>query len=94
MKFTSSICTVLLLYVDDMVTTGDNNAEIAQLRDELSIRFEMKNMGEVHSFLGLEIVKTNEFFISQRPYASSLLTRFGMRDSTPIATPIEPQLKL
>ena len=53
MKFTSPIYTVLLLYVDDMIITGDNNAEIAQLRDELSICFEMKNLGEVHSFLGL-----------------------------------------
>ena len=68
-KFTSSMYIVLLLYVDDMIITNDNNTEIAQLRDELSIRFEMKNPGEVHSFLGLEIVKTNGFFISQRSYA-------------------------
>ena len=94
MKSTSSIYTVLLLYVDDMTITGDNNAEIAQLRDELSICFEMKNLREVHSFLSLEIVKTNGLFISQRSFASSLLTQFGMRDSTPVATPMEPQLKL
>ena len=50
-KFTSSIYTIHLLYVDDMIITGDNNAEIDQLHDELSIRFEMKNLGEVHSFL-------------------------------------------
>ena len=51
MKFTSSIYTIHLLYVDDMMITGDNNAEIDQLHDELSIHFEMKNLGEVHSFL-------------------------------------------
>ena len=93
-KFTSSMYIVLLLYVDDMIIIGDNNAETAQLRDELSIHFEMKNLGEVHSFLGLEIVKTNGLFISQISYVSSLLIRFGMRDSTPVATPMEPQLKV
>ena len=72
-KFTSSMYIVLLLYVDDMIITGDNNAEISQLRDELSIHFEMKKLGEVHPFLGLEIVKTNGLFISQRSYSSSLV---------------------
>ena len=77
-----------------MIITGNNNAEISRLRDELSIRFEMKNLGEAHSFLGLEIVKTAGYFLCQGSYASSLLERFGMADSTSTATHMEPQLKL
>ncbi|KAJ9554092.1 hypothetical protein OSB04_018137 [Centaurea solstitialis] len=93
-KVTSEKCTILLLYVDDMIITGDNDDEISRLCDELSIRFEMKNLGEAHSFLGLEIVKTAGYFLCQGSYALSLLERFGMADSTPTATSMEPQLKL
>ncbi|KAL5697881.1 hypothetical protein ACHQM5_028985 [Ranunculus cassubicifolius] len=88
------MCTILLLYVDDMIITGDNDAEIFRLRDELSTRFEMKNLGEAHSFLGLEIVKTDGYFVSKGCYATTLLERFGMASTTPISTPMEPQLRL
>ncbi|KAL0301676.1 UNVERIFIED_CONTAM: Retrovirus-related Pol polyprotein from transposon TNT 1-94 [Sesamum radiatum] len=59
------------------------------------VRFEMKNLGEIGCFLGLEVKKTGHgFFISQRSYAKNLLDRFGMGESNGIATPMEPYLKL
>ena len=77
-KFTSSMYIVLLLYVDDMIITGDNNAEITQLHDELSIRFETKKSRRI-SFLSW--IRNSQ---------DKLLTQFGMRDSTLVATPMEP----
>ena len=93
-KVTSSMYTIFLLYVVDMIITGDNDAEISLMRDELSIQFEMKNLREAHSFLGLEIFKTDGYFLCQGSYASSLLEHFGMADSTQITTLMEPQFKL
>ena len=43
-KKTSSMCTMLLLYVDDMIIIGDDDAEITHLRDALSLCFEMKSL--------------------------------------------------
>lgn len=54
----------------------------------------MKNLGEAHTFLDLEIVRTDGYFVSQGSYASKLLERFGMVDSTPATTHMEQQLKL
>lgn len=85
---------MLLLYVDDMIITGDNDAEISRLRHDLSVRFEMKILGEVGCFLGLEVAKSDGYFVSQCGYATSLLTRFGLKDSREMATPMEPSLKL
>ena len=34
---------MILLYVDDMIITSDNNAEIIDFQDALSLRFEMKS---------------------------------------------------
>lgn len=42
---------LVLLYVDDMLIIGDNDVEISHLRNDLSIHFEMKNLGEMDVFL-------------------------------------------
>lgn len=49
------MCTILLLHVDDMIITGDDNVEITRLQDALSLRFEMKSLGEASCFLGLRL---------------------------------------
>lgn len=80
---------------DDMLITVGNEAEISRLRNGLAIRFEMKILGEIGCFLGLEVERTDQgFFISLRNYAKNLLERFGMEESNGIATSMEPYLKL
>lgn len=93
-KKTAQICTMLLLYVDDMIITGDNDDEITHLQDALTIRFEMKSLGEASCFLSLEIKRLDGYFISQKGYAVRLLNRFRMRESKAMSTPMEPCLKL
>ncbi|KAL0451442.1 UNVERIFIED_CONTAM: Retrovirus-related Pol polyprotein from transposon RE1 [Sesamum latifolium] len=93
-KKTPTVCTLLLLYVDDMIITGDDSVEINNLKDALSVRFEMKSLGEASCFLGLEIEKCSSYFVSQKGYAASLLTRFHMEDSKAKTTPMEPNIKL
>ena len=44
-----------LLYVDDMIITGDDVARITSLKQSLSQHFEMKDFGALNYFLGLEI---------------------------------------
>lgn len=55
----SKIATVLV-YVDDLIITGDMVEEIGQTRENLSVRFQMKELGELKHFLGLEVEKTRE----------------------------------
>ncbi|XP_071728056.1 uncharacterized mitochondrial protein AtMg00810-like [Rutidosis leptorrhynchoides] len=86
---------MVLLYVDDKIITGENESEISRLSDDLSVHFEMKNLGEIGCFLGLEVDKLeNGYLISQRGYARSLLERFNMGESKPMTTPMEPNLKM
>lgn len=85
---------LVLLYVDDMIITEDNESKISNLRIDLSVRFEMKNLGEVGCFLGLEVEKSDNggYFVSQKGYAKGLLERFNMGESKEKATSMEPNL--
>ena len=46
---------LLLLYVDDMIITGDDLNRLQELKDFLSQQFEIKDLGHLNYFLGLEI---------------------------------------
>ena len=81
---------LLLLYVDDMIITGDDLSGIQELKDFLSQQFEMKDHGHLSYFLGLEIThSTDVLYITQAKYASELLSRAGLTDSKIVDTPIE-----
>ena len=81
---------LLLLYVDDMIITGDNLSSIQELKDFLSQQFEMKDPGHLSYFLGLEIThSTDGLYITQAKYASELLSRVGLTDSKTVDTPVK-----
>ncbi|RVX17384.1 Retrovirus-related Pol polyprotein from transposon RE2 [Vitis vinifera] len=83
-------CTILLLlYVDDMIITGDDLSGIQELKDFLSQQFEMKGLGHLSYFLGLEIThSTDGLYITQAKYASDLLSQAGLTDSKTVDTPM------
>ena len=45
---------ILVLYVDDLFLTGEEK-QIARCKRELTSEFEMKDLGPMHYFLGLEV---------------------------------------
>ena len=66
---------LLLLYVDDMIITGDDLSSIQELKDFLSQQFEMKDLGHLSYFLGVEIThSTDGLYITQAKYTSDLLS--------------------
>ncbi|RVW24113.1 Retrovirus-related Pol polyprotein from transposon TNT 1-94 [Vitis vinifera] len=84
---------LLLLYVDDMIITGDDLSGIQELKDFLSQQFEMKDLGHLSYFLGLEIThSTDGLYITQAKYASDLLSQAGLTDSKTVDTPVSQYL--
>jgi hypothetical protein len=59
-RHTSTGITLILLYVDDMIITGDDTAGIHDLQKFLSQYFEMKDLGTFSYFLGLEVTSSSD----------------------------------
>lgn len=80
---------VLIIYVDDIIITGDDTKGIAELQSLLATEFEMKNLGELKYFLGIEVARSKlGIFLSQRKYILDLLAETGMLDCKPADTPV------
>ncbi|GKV14657.1 hypothetical protein SLEP1_g25497 [Rubroshorea leprosula] len=86
---------LLLIYVDDMIITGDDVSGIDELKQFLSHRFEMKDLGSLSYFLGLEVTSSDAgYLLSQMKYASDLISKADLIDSKNVSTPLEPNVKL
>jgi hypothetical protein len=85
----------LVVYVDDMLITGNNESYNASIKKELKKGFEMTYLGHLHYYLGIEVIQNPRFiFIFQKKYIGELLNKFGMVACNPISTPMEQNLKL
>jgi hypothetical protein len=45
---------ILVLYVDDLIIIGNNEADIKQVKEELKEGFKMTNLGTLHYYLGVK----------------------------------------
>lgn len=91
----ASSITLVLVYVDDLLLAGNDIEEIKQLKLMLSNTFNMKDLGDVHYFLGLEINKSSSgFFVSQKKYAVNLFDEFKMTSASPLKLPMDIHLRL
>jgi hypothetical protein len=85
---------ILVLYVDDLFLTGEENI-ITEYKKKLASKFEMKYLSLMHYFLGLEVWQSPErIFLNQGKYAVEILKRFDMLECKSMNTPMETKMKL
>lgn len=94
-KVTDNTITPVLIYVDDILISGNCRAAVNELKAELSTHFNMRDMGPVSYFLGLEIDRSEAgFFISQKKYVLNLIKEFGMMKASPLKVPMDSHINL
>ncbi|WKA05692.1 hypothetical protein VitviT2T_023641 [Vitis vinifera] len=87
--------TALLIYVDDILITGNDPVSIATTKKFLRSHFHLKDLGDLKYFLGIEVFASkNGIFISQCKYALEIIEDTGLLGAAPIDTPMERGLKL
>jgi hypothetical protein len=87
--------TVVLLYVDDMVITGNDETAINDLKKFLNSCFKIKDLGMLKYFLGIEVARSKAgITICQRKYTLDILEEAGLLGAKPAIVPMEPDLVL
>ena len=85
----------LAVYVDDILITGNNEAEIASLKTFLDNAFKIKDLGQVHYFLGIEVLYTDQgLLLTQRKFTKELLQEFGHQSARAVICPLDYSIKL
>jgi hypothetical protein len=85
---------IILLYVDDLFLAHEENL-ITNCKKKLAFEFEMKDLGPLHYFLGLEVwYNPEKIFLNQGKYAIEILKKFDMLECKAMTTSMEMNLKL
>jgi hypothetical protein len=85
----------VLVYVDDIIVASSSQEATTVLLKDLQDEFALKDLGDLHYFLGIEVNKaTCDIVLTQEKYASDLLKKVGMSGCKPVATPLSTSEKL
>ena len=72
-----------------MIITRNDTEEVVKLQKLLGTEFEMKSLGRLKYFLGIEVAQFKRgIFLSQRKYTLDLLSEVGLLDCKPTDVPI------
>ncbi|RVW40980.1 Retrovirus-related Pol polyprotein from transposon RE1 [Vitis vinifera] len=79
----------LLVYVDDIILTGNDDTMVHKFMQLLAHQFYLKDLGHLSYFLSVEVIPTDHgILFSQRSYIVDFLTRTKMMDAKPVHTPL------
>ena len=84
-------------YMDDMILAGPTDQSIKQVKQCLSKKVDIKDLGKLHHFLGLTVTLDEDqgcAYIAQLSYTRNLLEKFELQDWKPVSTPVYANAKL
>ena len=84
------------VYVNDIILAGKSEGRMKEVKEALAKKFDIKDMGESHYFLGMKILqeeKTGAVWIGQPTYTESLLKKFGIEEAKSVSTPVDTSMK-
>ena len=86
---TAFVLCFLLVYVYDLVITGNDNTFVSSIVAQFGVAFSLKDMGPLHFFLGMEVIPTTyDLFLSQHKYIHDILCKTNMLGAKEVSTPL------
>ena len=94
-KFTENYGVIICLYVDDMLIIGTNMLGVNDTKKYLSSRFQMKDLNEVDTILGVKVKRhSGGFALCQSHYIQKVLSKFSHLNIKEANTPYDVSSKL
>ena len=85
----------VLVYVDDIIVASSSLAASKALVTALETDFALKDLGDLHFFLGIEVNRVSDgLVLTQQRYAMDVVKRANMWNCKPVDTPISVTEKL
>ena len=85
----------VLVYVDDLIISGNDSATLKTFKAYLSDCFKMKDLGVLKYFLGIEVARSSAgLFLCQRKYTLDIVSEVGLLGAKPCGFPIEQNHRL
>lgn len=85
----------VLIYVDDIIVASSKQEATDGLLRSLKEQFALKDLGDLHYFLGIEVNKVNDgILLTQEKYATDLWKRVNMDECKRISSPMSTSEKL
>ncbi|GJZ27410.1 ribonuclease H-like domain-containing protein [Tanacetum coccineum] len=92
-KSDKGVFLALVVYVDDIIITGNSVSKIEKFKVFLKSKFMIKDLGKLKYFLGIEVVDIDkDICLNQRKYVLDLLSEYGMLACKPTKTPLMSKL--
>lgn len=89
-RVVSALTLYVLVYVDDIIITGDVPSIIEWFVKLLNSEFSLKDMGDIHYFLGIEVTWSSSgcLHLCQKKYIRDILIRCSMENAKSVPTPM------
>jgi len=95
-NITANSIILILIYVDDILITGNDTNAITALVAALNMQFSLKDLGSLHYFLGIEATwsSSGALHLTQTKYIKEILSKVQMTDANFLPSPMVSSLKL
>jgi hypothetical protein len=94
-KSENDTCTIICLYVDDLLIFGPNISAINNVKSLLCNNFDMKDLREASVILGIKITRSEHgISLDQTHYVEKILKKYNYFDCKPANTSYDASVKL
>lgn len=93
-KHTTRGCTILIVYVDDMVISGSDSVGIQVTKAWLKSKLHIKDLGQPQHFLGIEVLRNRQgVYLSQKKYLLNMIEVIGLTHAKLSESPLKTGTK-
>ena len=88
---------IIVVYVDDLILLSKSSEQMQQLKEDLSHRFKMKDLGKLYYCLGISVTldeSSQTIRLNQSRYLVKILEKYGLTEANSVSAPADPNVKL